>query len=219
MKNAFRKFWNLPWKAKGPILGVVAIIIIAAAASGGAEEEPNTAADADDETPTLSAGETPEATSEPENTNTPEPTATPEPPTPEPTPTVDTTPRIGSVFEKDGSKYTVNAVNESYVSGNQFLQPDAGNRFYAVDITQEGTKDGDPANPFYFSVQDAKGFVYSTPGFADIQPSFASGELAVGQVTRGWAVWEVPADAVIVTVLAQTSPLGGRSVIADLRAQ
>ena len=122
---------------------------------------------------------------------------------------------IGTTVESGGSSYTVNAVMDPAPAG--IFGVDAGKRLVALDITQVGTSDdGDPYNAFYFEVQDADGYVYS-PGVADadVGPSFGSGELASGQIVRGWVVFELPESARLVSVLAQPEVLGPRITIAD----
>ena len=57
------------------------------------------------------------------------------------------------------------------------------------------------------------------PGFADadVEPSFRSGELAAGQIVRGWVVFELPESARLVSVMAEPEVFGAtRITIADL---
>ena len=131
---------------------------------------------------------------------TPEPTATSMVPTPEPTPTqaptATPTPEptpvaIGTTVEAGGSSYTLNEVRDPAPAG--IFGVDAGKRLVALDITQVGMSDEtDSYNALYFAVQDAEGYVYG-PAFsdADVDPSLESGELAFGQIVRGWVVIEV----------------------------
>ena len=188
---------------------------------------------APDEIPTQPPSDTPAATPVPKVT--PEPTATlpvptPEPtptqaptatPTPEPTPTqaptaTPTPVEIGTTVEAGGSSYTLNEVKDPAPAG--VFGVDAGKRLVALDITQVGiSDDGDPYNPLYFAVQDTDGYVY-VPGFADadVEPSFGSGELAAGQIVRGWVVFELPESARLVSVLADPEVFGAKITIADL---
>ena len=156
---------------------------------------------------------------------TPEPTATLPVPTPEPIPTqappVPSPPsspvEIGTTVEAGGSSYTLNEVKDPAPAG-VFGGVDAGKRLVALDITQVGiSDDGDRYNPRYFAVQDTDGYVYD-PGFADadVEPSFGSGELAAGQIVRGWVVFELPESARLVSVLAEPEVVGARITIADL---
>ena len=158
---------------------------------------------------------------------TPEPTATSIVPTPEPTPTqaptATPTPEpspvvIGTTVEAGGSSYTLNEVMDPAPAG--VFGVDAGKRLVALDITQVGiSDDGDPYNSLYFAVQDTDGYVY-TPGFADadVGPSFDWGELAAGQIVRGWVIFELPESARLVSILADPEVFGARITIADLGA-
>ena len=156
---------------------------------------------------------------------TPEPTATSMVPTPEPTPTqaptATPTPEptpvaIGTTVEAGGSSYTLNEVKDPAPAG--IFGVDAGKRLVALDITQVGMSDEtDSYNALYFAVQDAEGYVYG-PAFsdADVDPSLGSGELAFGQIVRGWVVIEVPETARLVSVLVEAEVFGSRVTIADL---
>ena len=156
---------------------------------------------------------------------TPEPTATSMVPTPEPTPTqaptATPTPEptpvaIGTTVEAGGSSYTLNEVKDPAPAG--IFGVDAGKRLVALDITQVGMSDEtDSYNVHYFAVQDAEGYVYD-PSFsdADVDPSLGSGELAFGQIVRGWVVIEVPETARLVSVLVEAKIFGSRVTIADL---
>lgn len=104
VQSAWKRFWGLKWKIKGPVMGLAAIVVLAAASAGGAEEEPTTqtsrdpeatSASAENETPATTQAKststpgptnTPKPTDTPKPTNTPRPTATPAPPTSTPEP-------------------------------------------------------------------------------------------------------------------------------------
>ena len=173
-------------------------------------------------TPEPTPTQAPTATPTPEPTPTQAPTATPTPeptptqapmatPTPEPSPV-----EIGTTVEAGGSSYTLNEVKDPAPAG--VFGVDAGKRLVALDITQVGiSDDGDPYNPLYFAVQDTDGYVY-VPGFADadVEPSFGSGELAAGQIVRGWVVFELPESARLVSVLADPEVFGAKVTITDL---
>ena len=164
--------------------------------------------------PTATPTTEPTPTQAPTATLTPEPTPTQAPtatPTPEPSPV-----EIGTTVEAGGSSYTLNEVKDPAPAG--VFGVDAGKRLVALDITQVGiSDDGDPYNPLYFAVQDTDGYVY-VPGFADadVEPSFGSGELAAGQIVRGWVVFELPESARLVSVLADPEVFGAKITIADL---
>ena len=146
---------------------------------------------------------------------TPEPTLTQAPtatPTPEPSPV-----EIGTTVEAGGSSYTLNEVKDPAPAG--VFGVAAGKRLVALDITQVGISDGgDPYNSLYFAVQDTDGYVH-VPGFAeqaDVGPSFGFGELAAGQIVRGWVVFELPESARLVSVLVEAEVFGAKVTITDL---
>ena len=145
----------------------------------------------------------------PEPTPTQAPTATP---TPEPSPV-----EIGTTVEAGGSSYTVNEIKDPAPAG--VFGVDAGKRLVALDITQVGiSDDGGPYNSLYFAVQDTDGYVH-VPGFAeqaDVGPSFGFGELAAGQIVRGWVVFELPQSARLVSVLVEAEVFGAKITITDL---
>ena len=145
----------------------------------------------------------------PEPTPTQAPTATP---TPEPSPV-----EIGTTVEAGGSSYTLNEIKDPAPAG--VFGVDAGKRLVALDITQVGiSDDGDPYNSLYFAVQDTDGYVH-VPGFAeqaDVGPSFGFGELAAGQIVRGWVVFELPESARLVSVLVEAEVFGAKITITDL---
>ena len=123
---------------------------------------------------------------------------------------------IGTTVESGGSSYTLNEVMDPAPAG--IFGVDTGKRLVALDITQVGMSDGgDPYNALYFAVQDADGYVYS-PGVADadVEPRFGSGELAAGQIVRGWVIFELPESARLVSMLVESEVFGASITIADL---
>lgn len=158
--------------------------------------------------PSVAATDTPKATVQP----TAVPTATVLP-----SPTKNPRPKVGDTTEAKGSKYIVNEVRDPVVPTNQFSKPAAGMRWLAIDVTQEGTAPGgDDYNPFYFSIQDDKAFVYQRGGLGGPEPRLSSGKLAAGQKVRGWVTFEIPADAKVISIMTQPEAIGGTIVIADL---
>ena len=146
-------------------------------------------------------------TSTPEPAPTPIPTATP---TPEPTPVA-----IGTTVEVGGSSYTLNEIVDPAPVG--IFGVSEGRRLVALDVTQVGAgADSDSYNPLYFAVQDVEGYVY-TPDLAsaDVAPLFGSGELASGQIVRGWVVFELPESAELIAVPVEPGVIGARTTIAD----
>ena len=123
---------------------------------------------------------------------------------------------IGTTVDAGGSSYTLNEVKDPAPAG--ILGVDAGKRLVALDITQVGMSDEtDSYNALNFAVQDAEGYVYDPASSdADVDPSLGAGELAFGQIVRGWVVIEVPETARLVSVLVAAEVFGSRVTIADL---
>ena len=137
--------------------------------------------------------------------------------TPPPAPTPPSSPvNIGATVEVGGSSYTLNEMIDPAPAG--IFGVSEGRRLVALDITQVGTSsDSDSYNSLYFAVQDVEGYVY-TPDLAsaDVAPRFGSGELASGQIVRGWVVFELPESAKLISVLVEPEVFGARTTIADL---
>ena len=137
---------------------------------------------------------------------------------PPPVPSPPSSPvEIRTTVEAGGSSYTLNEVKDPAPAGVFGVAADK--RLVALDITQVGiSDDGDPYNSLYFAVQDMDGYVH-VPGFAehaDVGPSFGFGELAAGQIVRGWVVFELPESARLVSVLVEAEVFGAKITITDL---
>ena len=123
-------------------------------------------------------------------------------PTPEPESSFDPVQVGGSIF-------TVNRVLDP-ASGS----PTAGMRLVSFDLTQEALLDDEPYNHWDFSVQDADSFMYGRSNRGDAQPSFSIGTLSKGQKVRGWITFEVPASAMLESLLLTVNRQN--HVVADL---
>ena len=157
--------------------------------------------------PTPMVIQTPQPT--PTRVSTPTPTREPTP-TPEPTPVV-----IGTTVVAGGSSYTLNRVRDPAPAG--IFGVTEGKRLIALDITQVGTSDdGDDFNALYFAVQGSDGYVYGPElAGADVEPQFGSGELAAGQIVRGWVVFELPETSRLVSVMVEAEVFGSRITITE----
>ena len=125
---------------------------------------------------------------------------------------------IGSTVQFEGSSYSVHEVRDPVPPG--YSGVDEGNRFVAVDVTQNGIEDGANFSLSNFSVQDADGYVYDLDVSADINPKFGYGSLAAGQRVRGWIAFQIPEDAMLVRVLVEGAGFSGQSItIADLMVE
>ena len=123
---------------------------------------------------------------------------------------------IRTTVEAGGSSYTVNAVMDPAPPG--IFGVESGKRLVALDITQVGINaSGDSYNRLDFAVQDSDGYLYTlSSASADVSPSFGSGILAAGQITRGWVVFELPQTARLVSVSVEPELFEPLVTIADL---
>lgn len=156
----------------GPIVGVIALVIIVAVVAGGGGEEDEGGVV---QQPAASPAAQVEATSTP---------GLPE--------------HQGYIGEPVGSgKYqlTVTAVEDPYESDNQFIQPDAGNRFVVVHIELRNT--GSSGSISIFPVWDVV-LLDSTDLVHDADlmiTEFSADELGAGERGVGHVGFEVPMDA------------------------
>ena len=125
-----------------------------------------------------------------------------------PTPTV-----VFETVEVGDRTYTVNEIRDPAPTRWAL---DVGERRVAIDVTIVALADEVIYTEFFFFVQDSEGFIYSLGRSADLNPDLSSGDLTRGQRTRGWVSFEVPVNAVLVSILAQAGYSEPRVVIADL---
>lgn len=149
-------------------------------------------------------------------TPTPRPSPTPRPPTV--TPTVLPTPATGKVGEQmagQGYVMTVHQVQDP-VPPQRYLQPEAGFRWIAVDVTIQNTGNAPLSyNPFYAKLKTADNREYNAT-LSAAEPGLQSGEQAPGETTRGWITFAIPVDAQLAT-LSYDPAFGRNRVQFDLR--
>lgn len=111
-------------------------------------------------------------------------------------------------------------VNEakSCSSSNQFMQPKSGNKFIAVDITQEN-QGVDPRNynVWDYKLQDSQDFTYQTAMASCREPAFSSGTLQKGQKTRGFITFEIPKENTATKLIFTPSWLSTEQIIINLQ--
>lgn len=82
------------------------------------------------------------------------------------------------------------------VPGNDFIQPDPGNKWIAALVEIEGINpDGATYNPFFFKVRDNEGFEYHASAFGKEPALQSSNDLQPGTKIKGWVTFEVPESA------------------------
>jgi hypothetical protein len=204
LQRGWARFWHLSWWWKGPVLGIVAFVVlvgIAAAAGGGGEEDKSD--EAARATERATAVVTEEATRPPTLAPTPQPvTPSPTPaPTPAPTPNKAQVPAVpGAVAELHNVRVTMHSVIDPYYSGNQFIQPEVGGRFVAVDAEIEllaAAGRTHYACGCGFALTDTASFTFESGLAAEPEPRLDAVDLRPGERTRGWVGFEVSGASVL----------------------
>lgn len=100
---------------------------------------------------------------------------------------------IDQTVTVDGKQITINSAADYSVS-DEFLLPEAGNKYYAINITVENTSDEQISYNFLnYKLVDANGNSFPT-GFTTNEPEFTSGELQSGRRASGNLTFEIPED-------------------------
>ncbi|NLI58737.1 MAG: DUF4352 domain-containing protein [Clostridium sp.] len=98
---------------------------------------------------------------------------------------------IGETIKSNDIYFTVNGVRE--VPGGQFMSPDDGNIWYAVDVTIEnkGKESFNSSSLLMFSLIDSEAYSYNVTFGPDLNGS-VDGEIAPGRKLRGEVAFEIP---------------------------
>ena len=93
-------------------------------------------------------------------------------------------------------RITLNGIADPWIPDNQFIQPPAGIRYVAFEVTIENTGGTGThvSNPFNLELTDVQDFAYAAAFFGP-QPALRAVRLGSGQKTRGWVTFEVNAEA------------------------
>lgn len=89
------------------------------------------------------------------------------------------------------------SVKDNVVSANEYIKPDAGNKFVSVQVVIENKSlDEWEVKPDEFKLKDAEGSVYETEtsftGLSDItQPTLKSGAVDNDDFVKGWITFQV----------------------------
>jgi hypothetical protein len=131
-----------------------------------------------------------------------ESTATDEP-TPEPVEGY-----LGDVVEQDGLALTALQIEDPATPGSLY-QPADGKRLVAVEVVL-GNVDQErfAASPTYLTLLDSEGFTYPFAVAAQDALALASVTLRPGEQVRGWAAFEVPAEAELAALRFSPSGTG-----------
>jgi len=96
----------------------------------------------------------------------------------------------GATAEAEGVRVTLNEIVDPWLS-DTFMEPDAGRRFVAFDVTIQNVDGGTQiAAPFGFKLSDAEDFAYDW-SMSGPDPGLHFIDLGSGQKTRGWVTFEV----------------------------
>jgi hypothetical protein len=100
---------------------------------------------------------------------------------------------IGDVVELGDWRVQVHGVVDPYVSTNQFITADPGNRYVVVDteVTNNSDKPSTVSSMMCFELQDSANKSYNIT-FTDSSTSSVDGDLAPGAAKRGELALEVP---------------------------
>jgi len=102
--------------------------------------------------------------------------------------------QVGDRVESGGIALTLNSVSTA-TRIDDLWTPDDGNVFVVVDVTVENVdRDSAAYNPLYFSIKDSDGFEYTT-AIAAPDPTLKSGDLPLGDKTRGNVAFELKEGA------------------------
>jgi len=95
----------------------------------------------------------------------------------------------------DGVTLTVYS-RGAFAAPNDIVAPQPGNKLYAVEVSiQNSSRKAVSYNPYDFTLQDGKGYVYQPA--CGKEPPLNSGTLEAGRMIRGHITWELPAGAVL----------------------
>lgn len=99
---------------------------------------------------------------------------------------------VGEAVElPSGNRLTVRAIGE-YTSGNEFVKPDPGKRFMAIDVEGCAEKSAASLNPFFFELQMPDHTRIEMSLMGDAEPALHDTDIAVGDCVRGMVTYEVP---------------------------
>lgn len=104
------------------------------------------------------------------------------------------------------SKVTVLQIADSASSANMFLQPDAGKKFWAIEVEIEnvGTQE---VTSLDWKLRDSKDLEHDRQFMNDVGPNIeVFYNLTPGGKTRGWVVFEIDADATPKWLRADPNP-------------
>lgn len=119
--------------------------------------------------------------------------------------------RVGDVLDTGSLQITYTASRE-YKSTNQFIQPESGNKFIAIDLYVENTGSSDTGiSEFSFNCF-ADGYACNQAYFTT-DNNMLSATLSPGRTTSGSIIFEVPVDAENIEIEYEYNILSSKKVI------
>lgn len=103
---------------------------------------------------------------------------------------------IGDKIKLGDYVIKVEGMEDPYNESNEFLQPDAGNRYVTVEVLYENPTDDKNIdyNSWDWTLFDSDGYNYD-PSFVGKDPDLSSGTLNPGGTVRGWVTFEVRSES------------------------
>jgi hypothetical protein len=104
---------------------------------------------------------------------------------------------VGDLIALGQWQVEVHEFVDPYNSGNDFLSPDSGNRWVAIDVEvfNVGTEPHDVTSIFCFDLQDDANRSFDQEIFSGSTVAAPNGEVVPGASRRGTVVYEVPTAA------------------------
>lgn len=153
---------------------IVGIVIIAAVASGGGDDDDSTTGN----TGSTSATKQPGTDSKDRHASL----------------AVNSSGEVESLSDRK-AKVTINQIQDDAKSSNSFIQPKAGNRYYALQVTVEAVG-GKTVSSGSWRLRAKDGFEYDQTFISGLEgESLAFGDITPGGKRQGWVVFEIPTGA------------------------
>ncbi len=109
--------------------------------------------------------------------------------------------KVGETIIQGGYIVTLANVETAQQYGD-FSQAQPGNKFISAELLIESAAaTGVNVNPFYVSIKDANGYVYSMTVFGKDPALQSQNDMPIGEKNRGWVTFEVPESATGLTLI------------------
>lgn len=109
-------------------------------------------------------------------------------------------------------KVTINEVLDPAVIEGTIFSPEAGNRWFAIDITMEATGSG-IANTGEWTLATTDGQQFTNSIVLGSRPDITYGSIEPGASTEGVVVFEIPEDATVAWILMSPTIFVGENLV------